>query len=347
MRPIRTAHPDTPTTDVSATAVERRTLLAAAGLGLLLAPAVAARTPLFAAATSGPLGPLSPAWRAAETLPLWQGARPETGFRPQPLPPGSPPGFFRNVANPTLHVFVPRERNGRAVLLVPGGAYTFIVGTHEGGDTAQALAARGYTVFVLIHRLPGEGWSHRSIVPLQDAQRAMRVIRANAARYRVDPTKVAVLGYSAGGHLAASLATGFAEPTYAERDAIDRQDPRPSAAGLIYPVITLAPEYTNPQTAASLLGPAPDSALIAQRSPDGHVDATTPPTFLAHALDDPAVPPENSFRMLAALRAAKIPAEAHFFEHGGHGFGLGTPGAPNAQWPALFDAWLAQHMAAK
>ncbi len=343
----RTTTSQTPATSPDAAPLERRTLLAAAGLGLILAPAVAASTAPPAPKGAGPLGPLSPAWRAAETLSLWQGASPETGFQPQPLPPGAPPGFFRNVASPTLHVFRPRASNGRAVLLIPGGAYTFIVGTHEGGDTAEALTARGYTVFVLIHRLPGEGWSHRSIVPLQDAQRAMRVIRAHAARFRLDPARVAVLGYSAGGHLAASLATGFAEPTYAPRDAIDAHDPRPSAAGLIYPVIALLPELTNAQSAASLLGPAPDDALIARRSPDKHVDATTPPTFIAHALDDGAVPPENSFRMLTALRAAKIPAEAHFFEHGGHGFGLGTPGAPNAQWLALFDAWLGQHMAAK
>lgn len=322
---------------VNSVAIDRRSLLAAGSAGLLLASPLAAHP---VTATSGPLGPLSPAWRAAEILPLWQDGAPESGFTPQPLPPDAPPGFFRNVASPTLHVFRPRTGNGVAVLLIPGGAYTFIVGTHEGGDTAEALAARGYTVFVLIHRLPGEGWSNRSLVPLQDAQRAMRLIRAKAARYGVDPARVAVLGYSAGGHLAASLATAFAEPVYAARDTVDRLDPRPWAAGLIYPVITLAPALTNAQTARQLLGPGPTEALIAGRSPDRHVDAATPPTFLAHALDDTAVPPENSLMMLAALRAAKVPAEAHFFEKGGHGFGLGLPGTANAQWPALFDAWL-------
>jgi len=319
------------------TTVDRRALLAAAGAGIVFPPAVAARA---ARETSGPLGPLSSAWKGAETLPIWQSAPPETGFTSQPVPPDAPPGFFRNVASPALHVFRPRDSNRMAVLLIPGGAYTFIVGTHEGGDTAQALAALGYTVFVLIHRLPGEGWSNRSIVPLQDAQRAMRTIRANASRYALNPARVAVLGYSAGGHLAASLTTGFAERVYAARDKIDAFDPRPWAAGLIYPVITMAPGLTNPQSAAQLLGPTPDDALIARRSPDRHVDAETPPTFLVHALDDTAVPPENSLGILAALRAAKVPAEAHFFERGGHGFGLGLPGTPNAQWLALFDAWL-------
>ncbi|EZP55781.1 alpha/beta hydrolase [Sphingomonas sp. RIT328] len=321
--------------------IDRRTLLAATGAGLAMPQAATAqRAPEPA---PGPLGPLSAAWRAAETLPLWPGTPPETGFAAQPLPPDSPPGFFRNVARPTLHVFRPQSGNGRAVLLIPGGAYTFIVGTHEGGDTAQALAARGYTVFVLIHRLPGEGWSHRATVPLQDAQRAMRVIRAAAGRYRFAAEAVAVVGYSAGGHLAASLATGFGERVYAPRDAIDTIDPRPAAAGLIYPVITLAARYTNAASVEHLLGPAPDEALVAQRSPDRHVDATTPPTFLVHALDDTAVPPENSLMMLAALRAAKVPAEIHLFERGGHGFGLGTPGAPNGEWLALFDAWMHRH----
>jgi len=323
--------------------LNRRAVLAAAGVGLIATQAAAEPS---AAASSGPLGPLSPAWRAAEILPLWNAAPPETGFRPQPLPPEAPPGFFRNVSTPSLHIFRPRLGNGRAVILIPGGAYTFVVGTHEGGDTAEALAARGYTVFVLIYRLPGEGWSDRWNVPLQDAQRAVRLVRSSAHRYRVDPARIAVLGYSAGGHLAASLATAFAEPTYAARDSVDAEDPRPSAAGLIYPVITLAAPYTHAQSTASLLGPAPDAALVERRSPELHVDATTPPTFLVHALDDPAVPPENSFLMLSALRKARVSAEAHFFERGGHGFGLGSPGAPNAQWLALFDAWLGQHMAA-
>ena len=327
-------------------AVDRRTLLTAAGAGLILASAAGDAAAQSATAAPNPLGPLSPAWRAAETIPLWDEAPPEGGFAPTPVPADAPPGFFRNVATPLLHVFRPRHGNGCAVLLIPGGAYTFIVGTHEGGDTAEALALRGYTVFVLIHRLPGEGWHHRSIVPLQDAQRAMRIIRARASRYAIVPAHVAVLGYSAGGHLAASLATAYAEPTYAPRDSADSLDARPCAAGLIYPVITLMPPLTNTQTARSLLGDAPDAALIDQRSPDRHVDAATPPAFLAHALDDTAVPPENSLQMLAALRKAKVPAEAHFFEHGGHGFGLGTPGTSNALWPALFDAWLGRHGAA-
>lgn len=304
----------------------RRTLLGAAAVTPVLA---------MAQTTRDPLGPLPPSWHQAEVIDLWGTLLPETGFAPKPVPADSPPGFFRNVARPTLHRFPAAKPNGTSVLLTPGGGYSIIVGTHEGTDTAEALAARGYTCYVLIYRLPGEGWTHRQDVPLQDAQRAIRLIRARETSQRV-----VALGYSAGGHLAASLTTGYAESLYAPRDAADRLSARPDAAGLIYPVITTDPAFTHAGSVAQLLGPAPDATSLARRSPDRQVDAKTPPCFLVHALDDAAVPVENSLGMLAALRAAKVPAEAHLFQRGGHGFGLGSPGQPSADWPELFDRWL-------
>ncbi len=291
------------------------------------------------------LGPLPASWTRAEVMPLWTGAPPNGGFEAQPGPADSPPGFLRNVAEPAMHVFRPEHGNGAAVLVAPGGAYSFVVGTHEGAAVAEALAQRGYTVFVLVYRLPGEGWSGRWDVPLQDAQRAIRLIRANAQRFGLQTDLVAALGFSAGGHLIASLATGYAEPLYPARDAADGLDARPTAVGLIYPVITLEPPYTNPQTRLSLLGATPDQGLVAKRSPQAHVTAQTPPTFLVHALDDTAVPPENSLMMLAALRAAGVAAEAHLVEEGGHGFGLGSPNAPDGQWLSIFDLWLQRRFA--
>ena len=250
--------------------IDRRALLVATGVGLALASGseTRAETPHspVAPASLDPLGPLPPSWRNAEVLPLWPGAPPEGGFAAKPVPPGSPPGFIRNVATPDLRVFRPQHSNHRGILLIPSGAYTFIVGTHEGAGTAEAFAAMGYTVFVLTYRLPGEGWHNRWNVPLQDAQRAIRLIRANAGRFSIDEARVAVLGYSAGGHLAASLATGFAEPIYAPRDAVDARDARPAAAGLIYPVITMDARLTNPQSAVSLLGENPPAALVVLRS---------------------------------------------------------------------------------
>lgn len=286
------------------------------------------------------LDPLPSSWLTAETLPVWPEGPPGGGFAPQPVPADFPEVFFRNVETPTLHVFQPERPNGRAVLLVPGGAYTFIVGTHEGAETASALAERGYAVFVLIHRLPAEGWAPRQDVPLQDAQRAMRTIRSNAERYGIDPDRVAALGYSAGGHLVATLATDFDQAVSAPRDAVDRLSARPAAVGLIYPVIEVSPPLENAQSTLSLLGPAPDPALVLRRSPARHVTASTSPTFLVHALDDTAVPPENSLGFFAALREADVPVELHLYEEGGHGFGLGPSNASAGSWLNAFDAWL-------
>lgn len=323
-------------------ALSRRLVL---GAGLAVAgggQALADREPLKPPPA---LGPLPASWARAEAIALWPGAAPNGPFKAQPVPADFPPGFFRNVAQPSLHVFRPAKSNGKAVLIAPGGAYSFVVGTHEGVAVAEALAARGYTAFVLIYRLPGEGWTDFWNVPLQDAQRALRLVRANAKRFGFEPGRVAALGFSAGGHLIASLATEHAETLYAPRDAADALSARPAAVGLIYPVITLALPYANPQTRLSLLGPAPTEDLVARRSPQRHVSAETPPCFLAHALDDTAVPPENSLMMLDALRKAGVRAEAHFLEEGGHGFGLGSPNAPDGRWLDLFDLWLRRAVA--
>lgn len=327
-----------------AAVLSRRLLLGAIAAVLPLTAARAQQAPL---AMRPALDPLPPSWSSAEVMHLWTGDAPNGPFQAQPVPPDFPSVFFRNVERPTLHVFRPQTSNGCAVMVIPGGAYTFVVGTHEGTATAEALAALGYTTFVLIHRLPAEGWTAGWDVPLQDAQRALRLIRANADRLGYQANRVAVLGYSAGGHLAASLATGYGESVYEPRDDVDRQDARPSAVGLIYPVITLEAPYTNPQSALSLLGATPHPAVLARRSPASHVTADTPPTFLVHALDDTAVPPENTLMMLAALRQASVKPEAHLFQEGGHGFGLGPTNASGGHWLDLFDLWLARALDAR
>jgi acetyl esterase/lipase len=294
-----------------------------------------------------PPRPIPPAWDEAVRLDLWPAGTPGGGFSPIPLPmPGAPPVFMHNVDKPYLRVFRPAKSNGRALLVMPGGAYIFVSIDNEGVELGQAMAARGYTVFVLVYRLPGEGWADRADVPLQDAQRAMRFIRSLAGRYGFDPARVSAIGFSAGGHLAATLATDFAQPVYVARDAIDRLDARPSAVGLIYPVISMSPPDTHGDSRARLLGERPSTAQVARRSPAAHVGPDTPPIFLMHALDDPAVPPANSLEMLQALRVARRPASAHFFEEGGHGFGLGRPDLPVHQWLGLFAAFLDRQAAA-
>jgi acetyl esterase/lipase len=184
-----------------------------------------------------------------------------------------------NVASPELRVFPAQQPNGQAVLVIPGGGYQFVSVENEGADFAARLNARGYTVFVLVYRLPSEGWQRGEDVPLQDAQRAMRVIRANAARWKIDARTLAVVGFSAGGHLAATLSTGFAEPVYVPVDGADAASPRPFAAALIYPVITMALPGTHPTSRE--LAARPESAALTgraalRRTPCRRGDAAAP-----------------------------------------------------------------------
>lgn len=322
------------------TRFDRRELLAL-GCAMLLTKAGSAEERRPAKLTPPPTPKTLPkAWADAPRLPIWPGEPPGSGFTAQALPPDWPPVFLRNVARPDLHVFRPARPNGRALLVVPGGAYQFVSIANEGVDVGARMTALGLTVFVLTYRLPGEGWLHRADVPLQDAQRAMRVVRSQARRFDFDESKVSVLGFSAGGHLAATLATQHAERTYEPVDAADERSARPFAAGLIYPVVTMAKPWTHELSRDLLLGKTPTEADVERRSAERHVDAATPPAFIVHAMDGPAVPVENSLRMMNAMREAHRPVEAHFLQEGGHAFGVGYPGTSSAQWIELFSAWL-------
>jgi len=292
------------------------------------------------------------AWASAPAIPLWQGVPPggsfakpaelAADFAPEMLA-NWPPDFLRWVHTPELRIFRPQPANGAAVLIMPGGGYAFLSIRNEGIDIAQRLNRYGYTVFVLAYRLPNEGWHPRWDVPLMDAQRAMRLIRARATEFGVDPARVAAVGFSAGGNLAATLATAFAQRLHDPVDAIDAQDARPAAVGLIYPVITMRPPATHALSRRLLLGTEPGEELIAARSAEDHVDATMPPLFLAHALDDVRVPADNSLMMAAACRAAGRPCELHLLQEGGHGFGIGLKGTPASLWPDSFRLWLARN----
>jgi acetyl esterase/lipase len=252
--------------------------------------------------------------------------------------------FVTGIARPTLTVFRPARPSGAAALIIPGGGYIRVVIDKEGFEVGHRLAAAGITGFVLRYRLPTDGWADAADVPLQDAQRAMRLIRAGAARFGVDPARVCAMGFSAGGHVSASLATRHGAAVYAPVDAADREPARPDLSGLFYPVMTMARPFAHEGSREALLGKAPTPAQEAAYSPERHVTPETPPTFLVHAWDDPAVPIENSLGYLTALRAAKVGAEAHLFEAGGHGFGIWLArGKPAAAWPELFLAWARSH----
>ena len=243
--------------------------------------------------------------------------------------------YATDIGEPLMTVFRPARPNGAAALIAPGGGYIRVVIDKEGFEVARRLAEAGVTCFVLRYRLPKEGWADASDAPLQDAQRALRLIRAQGYK------RVFALGCSAGGHVAASLATGFVRPVYAPIDAADGQSARPDLSALLYPVIDMAKPYAHVGSREALLGSSPTPETEAKYSPHRQVTAETPPTFLVHAADDTSVPVENALSYLAALRAAKVPAEAHIFEEGGHGFGIRlAQGKPAATWPDLLVSWL-------
>lgn len=322
------------------TSIDRRRFFALAGT-VLLTDALAQDRARVRKLTPPPLPERLPdAWTAADTVPLWPGEPPgAASFEPEPLPADWPAVFVRNIARPELHVFRPARPNGRAVLAIPGGAYQFVSIANEGVDLAERMMPLGVTLFVLTYRLPGEGWVPRADVPLQDAQRALRVIRSEAARFGVDPGTLAVLGFSAGGHLAATLATAHEQHVYADVDAADSASARPFAVGLVYPVVTMLEPWTHPLSRKLLLGETPTQAEIERRSAELQVGPATPPLFIVHAIDDEAVPVENSIRLMDAMRRAGRPVEAHLLQEGGHAFGTGYPQTPSEHWIELFMAW--------
>ncbi len=326
--------------------MDRRTVLGTVlGLGAAALTAKAAY-----AETAKPDGTLPS--DPVETLALWPATPPGgegVGLTTRIVERSTDPAvindrYVDSVGVPLLTVFRPAKPDGSAVLLAPGGGYVRIVMDKEGFESARRFNQSGVTVFVLRYRLPGEGWNNRADVPLQDAQRAIRLIRSQAAAYGIDASRVGVLGFSAGGHVAASLATRFAEKVYAPVDAADQIEARPAFAGLMYPVITMT-DTAHGGSRKTLLGEQPSPQAIAHYSAEQRVTAATPPCFVCCALDDATVPPiGNAFAMALALNAAKIPVELHAFQEGGHGFGIhGAQGKPCAAWPDLFVAWASRN----
>lgn len=306
---------------------------------------------LIGAAMAAPLLPDGASAQAGgERRPLWPGRPPGSTSRPprfvaeEKVWPDFKETWFTGVAVPTLEIVRPARSNGIGLLVIPGGGYRFVSYTNEGINVARRLAGMGYTAAVLAYRLPAEGWERQADVPLQDAQRAMRLLRAAAPEL----ARVGVIGASAGGHLAATLATAYDERVYDAVDARDKATARPDFAGLLYPVTTLELPSTHLGSREKLLGKAPSPAEVARRSPVRHVDARTPPSFVLHSFDDDVVPVDCALQWIAAARAARVPVEAHLIERGGHGYGVRLPATnPGALWPEQFDRWIGQLPAAR
>jgi acetyl esterase/lipase len=248
---------------------------------------------------------------------------------------------------PTLTVWLPslETATGAAIIVCPGGGYGMLAVEHEGTQVAEWLNSLGVAAFVLIYRL-GPRYHHPAM--LEDAGRAIRTVRSGAAKCGLDPHKIAIIGFSAGGHLASTAATHFDAGKPDSPDPIERVSSRPDRAILVYPVIALAAPYGHSGSLRNLLGENPTQELIESLSNERQVTKDTPPTFLAHSNADTGVVPENSLLFALALRKAGVPVELHLFERGPHGLGLGggsarfkvKPDTPFQAWPKLCATWL-------
>jgi acetyl esterase/lipase len=243
------------------------------------------------------------------------------------------------VSIPTLSVFLPNEMkpNQTAILIFPGGGYSHLAIDKEGTKIAHWLNSLGIVAFVLKYRLPNDLiMTNKTIAPLQDAQEAVRYVRGNAEKWKLDPQKIGVMGFSAGGHLASTLATHFTDSIYESSYKISA---RPDFSLLIYPVISMENTITHKGSQTNLLGQNPSSLLIDTYSNEKKVNSDTPAAFLIHATDDTVVLPENSINYYLALKKNNILAELHLYEKGGHGFGIGVNDT-SLYWTTACFNWL-------
>lgn len=238
------------------------------------------------------------------------------------------------VDTPEMYIYKPTKQLGdktAAVLICPGGGYKYLSFYHEGVEVAEWFAERGVLAAILKSRLPDDRlMTHKENVPLMDAKQAMRILRTEANEWNIDPEKIGVMGFSAGGHLAASLSTHFGEGQ------------RPNFSILIYPVISMEKGLTHMGSRNALLGKKPDEALVEEYSNEKHISSTTPPAFLVHASDDGAVPYRNSIVYYEQLIEKGVKqCEMHIFPKGGHGFWMAKGRKePVSEWPELMEAWL-------
>ncbi|WP_243349180.1 alpha/beta hydrolase [Parabacteroides sp. FAFU027] len=248
---------------------------------------------------------------------------------------------IRFVTNPTIQVYpAPADKNtGTAVVVCPGGGYYGISFINEGIEVAKWLNQLGVTAVVLHYRLPDDAiMKNKSIAPLQDGQEAMRIVRRNAKKWGINPHKIGIMGFSAGGHLASTVSTHFDEKVYEPKDTTSA---RPDFSLLIYPVVSMDSAITHWGSRESLLGKNPTPEMIKHFSNALQVTAKTPPAFMMHSMDDGVVPVQNSIEYALAMKKYNIPCELHIYEHGGHGYGLGMwSKGTESTWTKACEKWL-------
>ena len=294
---------------------------------LLVAVAVCALAPLNAQA---------PAWRPAPghtETPIWPGEPPDskpaagpeidTTTNKEPLIAGKPLIRLGNVAIPTMTLYRPKDRNtGAAVVVFPGGGYRILAIDLEGTEVCDWLTSSGFACVLLKYRVPDSGPYPKSSQALEDAQRAVGLVRSHAAEWQIDPHRIGVLGFSAGAHLAAALSTHFDQRLYKPVDAADQTSCRPDFAAVIYP---------------GYLAPSEQNLAL---NPEIHVTGQTPPTFLLQTEDDRVAHVESSLAYYVALKNANVPVEMHLYTEGVHGYGLRRTALPVTAWPPLVETWL-------
>lgn len=281
---------------------------------------------------------------ATEEILLWPGSPPGNGKVTGPEKiggEGAGLGAVSNVAVPRMRVYRPTVANGAAVLVAGGGGYFRIQLKKESTPAAQWLQAHGFTVFELIYRLPNDGWD--ASAPFMDAQRAMKIIRTRAGEFGVNPARIGIMGFSAGGHLAGFTAYQPARALYEGVDAFEKVSARPDFAVLLFPVVSLRAPYVTTRTRREIIGENPSADAEAAWSLDTYASKDAPPTIIFASADDPTTPPGHGIMLFEKLVASGASAELHLFRDGGHGWGLGKPGQVISQWPMLFETWARSH----
>lgn len=255
---------------------------------------------------------------------------------------GSKPRVFK-VTDPELLVYLPSKEkaNGTAVVICPGGGYGVLAIDHEGYDIAKWFNDMGVAGIILKYRLPSDIiMEDKSVGPLQDVQEAIRIVRRKSKEWNIQPDKIGVMGFSAGGHLAGTASTMYNDKVYSP---IDNTSARPDFSILIYGVLSFQQEVTHQGSRNNLLGKNPTAEMVNRFSNELRIDAQTPPAFLVHSGDDGAVPVANSILYYQFLQKHAIPSELHIYEKGGHGYGLAPNGGTESEWPEACKRWMMKH----